>query len=618
MEREVTGPFRGVANNSAFIRTPQDLVPFAGMRNVLLYAPKSDRPRFGQRPGLSLRFPQQLAGGAPVQAFGVIQRSSGDSSYERVDTPSQVMSWTDADDVYRYSHKATRYERSGTTAATGDPHVAWVLAPNLSVSRAMGRVLDTATSADLSQAIVDNNRPSLTASDILRVKGKYSAGYEERTADDHQVTMGMQAAWHPQAGVADDANEHTLVFTSLVAPGTNISGPTNGSLYTSVTCINVDTGEILWRNVCKDMDPIPSGYTATQFNTAVLASTATFIDNPGGGNIMSSATPINVIPRHVLVQTDYTYVCAAHYVYVFNTTTGAYLMRFNCDGWSQNVVRVIPRNGIPRDMTNQSYDDRYMPRSLMVVFAGTNANNAGLEDNCVGTGPMPGTTDDDYIQALSHWRSGVCECFIQGKLDGSPYTQPGDYTQQDAPAPALGEAGYQWYGYPLVRMRMPSSQDTQPGSDESFNEELGGVTHQTLRFSFMLARKPRGGIPYTACGGIDPIEILTPNGDPLPGINVGDYVTDYAERPFFVGLTNKGYGVTDTGGTPDALNDANLGTAAGWAWPNAATRPTTIAKFNGDSSLAWEIDTSYLLREYLTSPLLCLPKSFYEDHGELH
>lgn len=79
--REVFGPAGGAANNSSFGKTPARSAPVDSIRNARLIAPKSARPRFGQRPGLTLTFDQRLADG-PIQGLAVVRRASGTSGYE--------------------------------------------------------------------------------------------------------------------------------------------------------------------------------------------------------------------------------------------------------------------------------------------------------------------------------------------------------------------------------------------------------------------------------------------------------------------------------------------------------------------------------------------------------
>lgn len=677
MQKEVTGPQSGVANNTAFVKTPQDLVPIDGIRNVLLFAPESDRPRFGQRPGLVAQFEQQLGNGNPVQAFGVIQRSSGVTSYERVNEPSYRMRWKEENDLYRYSHEATSYKRTAGEG-TGDPHIAWVLGPEWSIRRCMGRVQDSATPANKGRVLVDNNRKYTNRSDILCVSmvdngwvnvGTTPTKYHENPASQHQVLMGLNASWHPDAGTVGHAQQHTLVFCSLIDPGT--IDTIKGALYTAITCINVDTGEILWRNVCKDLTE------SEAFNTKVLTTdvNSSAIDLPINYGCRTSGAnqqAKNMIAKYLLVQRDYTYVCVSKYVYVFSTQTGQYLQSFDVGGWAREVVRVIPRNGLARNLTpNDPFykaSGRYAAKSLLVVFSGSNAQNvisgttptnrwrvADATETETLAGTMPAALNNQYIQALSHWRSGVAECFIQYKLNGSPFTLCINEANRSSAFSADGgdvatQGSDSWYGIPLNKSRFPakSDEDASPAdwpAEQDVREwesGFGGTpgssttssTHGTLRLSRVLDRRPRGGLPFSACGHIENVFFTQNDGtaSTIPGnstVLVGQnpnvyYDVPRANQAFFVSFTNRGYGHllrdanTSTNKTRQQILNTNsalvdqknfgrkfiTGTQQQiyWLWPDDEKAPTTIAKFDGRGAKLWEVDTQSILKPYYTGP----------------
>lgn len=602
MEREVVGPFKGAANNSAFIKTPADLVPVEGILNVRLDAPGSDRPRFGQRPGLIPQFNQELGGGNPVQAFGVVRRSSGTAAYERLDSTAQAMAFSDTNDPFRYSRQASRFARSGAAPGPydGDPYAAFVASGNLSIDRAFGRLNDDDPAGggppldQRGNPMISLDRPlhanegagPITMSDILCVSGRFGTGgtnYDEPAAADHQVIMGLQVAWHRRAGVADNVNRHTLVFTSLIAPGTLTTGPatyTVGALYTSITAVNADTGAILWRNTIKDMDPLAAVDTAIR-NDAGLA-----LDDPAGVNIFTTNTPNSVIAKHLTVDDDYTYVCAGPYIYVFNTTSGKYLQRATIgstgsnNGWAKETQCVMLRRGRPRDFKNLT--GLTGTKSLLCLFVGSNLNTAAIQDNTTGTGPLPGSDDARYVQAISHWRSGLAEFKI-------------DETGIDTVNTVV-----------LTRQKFPGSADPQP--TETVPETNGGVAHKTLRFSSVLARRPRGGLAYAACVWPDPSVEYDTGGNPFPG---GPTLETIASDAFYVGITNRGYGLSSA--TPTAMTGANFGTAPGWLWPDSSKAPTTVLKFNGDGSLAWEVDSESLLAEYRPLPVSAAGVVYYND-----
>jgi len=565
VDLDAKGPIRGVANNSAFYATPEDLAPLSAMGNVRLFGPVSDRPRFGQREGTVLLFNQVLGDGNPIQALSVIQRASGTASYARTGDDPLAITQTDALDTYRYSRRADRYKRNG--ASNGRPRVCFVADPNLSINRAFGLLSDNAVLASRGLPLVSPDTPETTVTDILRVSGRCGTGagqYDEQTGANHQVIMGMHCCWHPKAGVSGDPNEHTLVFASLIAPGANTTFPAgynNGVMYISLTAVNVDTGDVLWRNVAKDADP-----NAAE-NTAIQAATGSFVDDPGGGNMLdppSANAPINIISNDLVVDTDYTYLAASWFIYVFNTATGAYLQRITVGRWSQEIQKIIIRNGLPRRYKSfpSGFDETLSPKSLVVVFKGTNGNNGAFVDSTTGKGPLP-VDDARFIQALADWRSGVAEYRIFRNSDGTAKTAIGTIIEQlEFPEPTDGVT-----------------------KTEVVAETAGGTPHYTLRFSSILDRNPRGCTPYAACRGVDPLPAYTSPGS-----------AELASAPIFVGITNRGYGVSSA--TPTALTNANLGTAAGWAWPDSSCPPTSLVKLDGKGNKIWEKDTQSLLSLY--------------------
>jgi len=572
MEREVSGPVRGVANSSAYIKTPMDLVPIAGMMNTRLNAPESDRPRFGQRPGLVPAFPTVVGGGNPVQAMGVIQRSSGVSSYQRTKRTPLVLAWTDGNDVYRYSRKATRFKRTAFAMAVpnGSPFVAFVFDDNLAIRRSFGLLTETADptgvkDANTAKPLAGYDRPGAAGlSDIIAVSGRYGGGgagkYDEQAASLHRVVMGLQTAWHPQAGVAGDTNEHTMIFTVLVAPGVLTTAPagyTDGCTYTSISAVNVDTGAVLWRNVLKDYDPGTSGDAQVR-----AATTVTNIDDPGGGSNFSSNAPNNIVSTSIEVTALFTFVCAGAYIYTFNTATGEYLQRIkmgnsaSTTGWAKRTIKTMVRLGTARNAAIAGGN------SLLCVFEGTNdnaASPAASTNFAAGSvGPLPGTNDARFAQPLSHWRSGVAEFNISSVMTNTPLTR--------SVFPSVTNDGW-----------------AEPGS--VIQEPTSGSTHYTLRLSSVLNRSPRGGLPFAACKAPDPVGPI-----------------DFrADDPFFIGFTNKGYGVTSA--APTIMTDANYGSAAGWAWPDdVSTPPTVVAKFDGKGTKLWEVDAESLVRTYDIMP----------------
>jgi hypothetical protein len=76
----VIPPFRGAANNTAFIKTPGDLAPLDTMRNFRTFVPDKDRPQGGKRPGIVKAFDRQLKNAA-VQALCPVSRASYISGY---------------------------------------------------------------------------------------------------------------------------------------------------------------------------------------------------------------------------------------------------------------------------------------------------------------------------------------------------------------------------------------------------------------------------------------------------------------------------------------------------------------------------------------------------------
>jgi len=72
----VTLPRRGISNALTFGDHKGELCPPSAMLNAVLYTPHKDRPQLGKRWGMQKVFNTRLAGGAPIQALGVIPRAS--------------------------------------------------------------------------------------------------------------------------------------------------------------------------------------------------------------------------------------------------------------------------------------------------------------------------------------------------------------------------------------------------------------------------------------------------------------------------------------------------------------------------------------------------------------
>jgi len=596
MQREVHGPAGGVANNSAYIKTPEKYVPIGNMRNTRLFGSRTDRPRFGQRPGLELMVPNQLGNGNAVQAFHVIKRSSGQSGLVRAD--SGEITFTDATSESRFAEPLAR---PGGVAGTGSPYVGFVMDPNFGIARAFGRVGDTAVpDTDGGYPLESYDSGNAGVADILRIAactGVAAGDYQERAGNLHQVVMGMQCAWHPNAGVAGDANEHTLIFTSLVVPGHNskpISGVVftdgaftpQGAAYCTITAINAETGTIKWRNVIKDWDSNASTVMPTVDLLAAGTLNRRFAVTMPDTVVYDA--PLNLFSNSIVVDTDYTYVTAGFFLYVFNTTSGKYLQRTDAGKWSQEAQHVVIRNGLPREYANLvgPWPATTARKSLLLLFTGTNANGS----NDIGgafTDLLDGQPGEQFVQALAHWRSGLAEYQINLDANGNALDAAGSTVLTRRVFPAVADnTGIPWTGNPAT-------------GSEKIKETSAGVVHGTLRFSSILGRNPRGGIAFAMCGGIDPITVTTATTSDVA-----------AQRPVYVGITNRGWGVNSN--NPVILAPGTFEAGAGWSRPDSTSSPiSTVIALNAVGTLRWEADSRSVLKAY--DPLGVLAVDWQND-----
>ena len=84
--RELTGPFKGAANNTTYLRTPLEYAPVSALQNVRVRRPGTGRPGWAPRPGLASLASGTFGNGNPVQAFAVIPKASGVTGYRTVST----------------------------------------------------------------------------------------------------------------------------------------------------------------------------------------------------------------------------------------------------------------------------------------------------------------------------------------------------------------------------------------------------------------------------------------------------------------------------------------------------------------------------------------------------
>lgn len=214
---------------------------------------------------------------------------------------------------------------------------------------------------------------------------------DARTAGDG----AFNCAWH-----ATDPDR--LVYQSIFADG--------GYPVSGLTMVDVSTRTVLWQALCEDKDT-PAGVEGT--------------------------TPI--LSNAIHVGEVYTFVAARNYVYVFNSDTGAFIRRYNCEGWAAEVMRA-----------KLDPDGR-----LLACFWGTGA-----------AGALPNQAIVQDVQGSSHMRSGVMRFAI--------VADAANPLRLDPFAPALASTA-PWF--------------------ES--------VHGYLRLSEVLGRAPRGAIPYAFDVGPD-------------------------------------------------------------------------------------------------------------------
>jgi hypothetical protein len=129
-----------------------------------------------------------------------------------------------------------------------------------------------------------------------------------------QTFLGaFQVGWH-----ATDATRLGWVILCVDTLAAN-------QLYASVHLYNTNARTQVWQSYLKDWDPTSP---ATQAGGAVGARSQA--------------------PNSIRVYANYTYVTAGPYIYVYRTSDGFYLKRYNVSGWAEEVqdVRLGPLGGL--------------------------------------------------------------------------------------------------------------------------------------------------------------------------------------------------------------------------------------------------------------------------------
>lgn len=184
-------------------------------------------------------------------------------------------------------------------------------------------------------------------------------------------------SWHPDGTKAAAA-------CILIDPATGFAG-------TRITLWNATTGAVVWSTLLQDKDP--------------------------GGSLASPPFPIYA--NSVRVYSTFTYVTGGPWLFVLRTSDGAYLKRYNIDGWAWEVqdARVRPDN------------------KLAVLFKGTSA--------------VQGPVTASSYSAGSYFRSAVALYTVNSdtSVNGTPLTlaqygaklDSGDANYEDHPHFRLSE-----------------------------------------------------------------------------------------------------------------------------------------------------------------------------------
>ena len=225
-------------------------------------------------------------------------------------------------------------------------------------------------------------------------------------------------SWHPDGTKAASA-------CILIDPATGVAG-------TRITLFNVTTGAVVWTTLLQDKDP--------------------------GGAIASPPFPIYA--NSVRVYNTFTYVTGGPWLFVLRTSDGAYLKRYDINGWAWEVqdARVRPDN------------------TLAVLFKGTSS--------------VQGPVTASSYSAGSFFRSAVALYTVNNDttVNGTPLT----LAQYGA---ALADTDPNYEGHPHFR----------------FSEKLGRSPRGTSPFALAVGSDGR-----VFCGGTNtgfgPTDATPPDG----------------------------------------------------------------------------------------------------------
>ncbi|NBW16278.1 MAG: hypothetical protein EBR82_50690 [Caulobacteraceae bacterium] len=247
--------------------------------------------------------------------------------------------------------EATMGPREGITAAFEAIGTGGRVQGMLNVSTASGTALRVGTSTNIGAGASKDGLGFRGQAFIIDTDNSLALAYGATEAD--CLTAGAYAcSWH---------SDGTKACVGHIMNDSETGGPNS-----RITMFNTETGAAIW--------------------------TAKVQGRPPGGPLDVPYATVYI--NAVRVYTTFTYVCAGPWVFVYRTSDGAYLKRYNINGWSWEVqdCRVRPDN------------------TLAVLFLGTG----------VATGPV---TAGSYT-AGAYFRSAVALYRVNSDttVDGTPLT----------------------------------------------------------------------------------------------------------------------------------------------------------------------------------------------------
>lgn len=313
----------------------------------------------------------------------------------------------------------------------------------------------------------------------------------ERASGQSGLQVGACETMVGTSRTSSTLDAHAFVFDSTLSMFADFLDPdavAGGNNEAAFDCDFHPGGlKLAWVSIRNNGSSIVASLNYANTDTRTLLWNSVDIEDKDTAAGVAGTTPI--YPNRVLVHEQFIFIAAGPWVYVCREDTGAFIKRYNCDGWANEVM----------DLGINSAGE------LVVLFWGTSRTTP--------TNPLPNSPAITVDARCSFPRSGLMK-----------YTISTSYTE------------------PLVRARF--------GDGLASNETYYESDHGYLRFSEVLERGQtgRGCLPWSMAIGPD------------------DEIA--------VGFTNQGWGWNDS------------------TKPDGSVPYTTVAMFDADGILIWEVDTN--------------------------